>query len=105
MYGSESWAMSINQEKRINVWGCKILRRIYGQVKEGDNCRIRNSQEICIMTARNLEGNVKWNRIKWLGCVQRTEDGRLPKTFFDEQPDGRHLRGRPLIRWRATSDN
>ena len=40
---------------------------------------------------------IQW--IKWLGHVQRIEEGRQPKRALDGRPGGRKSKGRPHSRW------
>jgi hypothetical protein len=45
LYGSETWAMTEMDRKRLGTWERKILR-IYGPVKEQGIWRIRTNQEL-----------------------------------------------------------
>ena len=39
-YGSESWTLTMEEERALAVFEGKILRKIYGPVKENELCRI-----------------------------------------------------------------
>lgn len=100
MYGSEAWVMTETTEKRLNVWERKVLRKIFGPVKEGDLWRIRTNEEIRLLyNEPDLVTSVKMRRIGWLGHVQRMEEERLPRKALTEHPGGRRRRGRPRKRW------
>jgi hypothetical protein len=46
VYGSETWAMTEMDMKKLGTWERKILRRIYGTVEEQGIWRIRTNQEL-----------------------------------------------------------
>jgi hypothetical protein len=39
-YGSESWTLTMEEKRALAVFERKILRKIYGAVKENELCRI-----------------------------------------------------------------
>jgi hypothetical protein len=45
-YGCESWTMKKEDENILRRFERKIIRRIYGPVREGREWRIRNNEEI-----------------------------------------------------------
>jgi hypothetical protein len=45
-YGLEVWTMSESDENTLATWGRKILRRIFGEVKENGVWRILTHQEL-----------------------------------------------------------
>jgi hypothetical protein len=45
MYGSESWPLSEKDENLLQIFGRRILRRIYGPINEGGVWRIRHNNE------------------------------------------------------------
>jgi hypothetical protein len=46
MYASEVWTLSRSDENPLAIWGRKMLRRIFGPVKENSVWRIRTNQEL-----------------------------------------------------------
>ena len=42
-YGSESWTLTMEEEKALAVFERKMLRKIYGPVKENELFRIRRN--------------------------------------------------------------
>jgi hypothetical protein len=45
-YGCESWTMKKEDENILRRFERKIIRRIYGPVRQGREWRIRNNKEI-----------------------------------------------------------
>jgi glutathione peroxidase-family protein len=53
----------------------KIIRRIYGPVRQGREWRTRNNEEIDnIIRKKYIVRFVKARRISWIGHVERMED-------------------------------
>jgi len=42
---------------------------------------------------------MKWQRISWLGHLERMEEDRMPKTIFTQELEGTRRR-RPRKRWK-----
>jgi virulence-associated protein VapD len=69
----------------------KILRKIYGPVKEGDTWRIRYNEELNrFIKGDNIVKFINAQRIRWLGHVKIMEAGAIPR---------RMMEGRPRLRW------
>jgi hypothetical protein len=63
----------------------KIIRRIYGPVRQGREWRIRNNEEIDnIVRKKDIVRFVKARRISWIGHVERMENSRMPKRVMRE---------------------
>jgi hypothetical protein len=45
-YGSETWTLTMEEERALAVFERKILRKIYGPVKENEMWRIRQNDEL-----------------------------------------------------------
>lgn len=48
---------------------------------------------------RYLVTNVDGMKNRWFGHVRRMDDHRIPRTFFDADPDGSRRLGQPETRW------
>jgi hypothetical protein len=46
IYASETWVSKEKEIRMLNVWERKILRKIFGANKEGNEWKIRNNQEL-----------------------------------------------------------
>lgn len=99
-YGCETWVLTTKNERLLNVWERKMLRKIFGPVKIGNEWKIRKNNEL-----RDLYGEpdlvcfVKTARLRWLGHVERMADTRIPKKLLNGKPDGKRRRARPRLRW------
>jgi hypothetical protein len=80
--------------------GKKILRKIFGAKKEGNEWRIRNNQELRNMYGQpEIIGDIKSKRLGWEGHVVRMEEDRMVKRIFEGHPGGRRKTDRPRKRW------
>lgn len=95
-YGAETWTLTKSVSARLAVFERKVLRRILGAVKQGDNWRIRYNSELYEI---NLETYVKLTRLRWLGHVVRMDNNRRVKMIHNGMPEGTRTRGRPRQRW------
>jgi hypothetical protein len=58
----------------------KILRKIYGPVKENEIWRFRQNDELDdIIRRNNIVRFIKCQRIRWLGHVERMQDTAITK--------------------------
>ena len=63
-YGSESWTLTLEEERALAVFERKILKKIYGPVKEHEFWRIqRNSELEVIIKGENIVRFIKCQRI------------------------------------------
>ena len=45
-----------------------------------------------------------WQRISWLGDLERMEDDRMLKKIFTQELEGTRRRGRPRKRWKEEGE-
>ena len=70
--GSESRTLTMEEERTLAVFERKILRKIYGPVKENELWRTRRNDELeAIIKGENIVRFKKCQRIRWLGHVER----------------------------------
>jgi hypothetical protein len=85
-YGCEYWTMKKEDKNILRRFETKIIRRIYGPVRQGREWRIRNNEEIDnIIRKKDIVRCVKARRIRWIGHVERMEDSRMPKRVMRER--------------------
>jgi hypothetical protein len=63
-YGSEAWVMNKCEENMINVFERKILRKIFGAVREGDHWRTWYNNELYrLYREQDLVSYIKMRRM------------------------------------------
>jgi hypothetical protein len=78
--GCESWTMEKEDKNILRRFERKIIRRIYGPVRQGREWRIRNNEGIDnIIRKKDIVRFVKARRLSWIGHVESMEDSRMPK--------------------------
>jgi hypothetical protein len=92
--------MKKEDENILRRSGTKIIRRIYGPVREGREWRIRNNEEIDnIIRKKDVVRFLKARRISWIGHLERMEGSRMPKRVMRGKIYTGRKRGRPKVRW------
>jgi hypothetical protein len=88
VFGSETWAATEMDMKRLGAWKTKILR-IRRPVAEQGIWRIRTNQEQTELYKNlDIEADIKKNRLEWIGHVVRMDEGKtLQKKIFGSKPE------------------
>ena len=98
LYGSESWTTYMCQERRLNTYHMRSLKRILGITWQ--NC-IPFSDILDRARIRCMYSMLSQRRLRWLGHVRRMEDGRLPKDIlYGQLTSGARPVGRPALRFK-----
>ncbi|KAJ4445549.1 hypothetical protein ANN_12229 [Periplaneta americana] len=67
-YGAETWTKTVGEES-LRRWERKVLRRIFGSVKE-EMWRIRRNAEVQeLYNKTDIVTEIKTGRLRWLGHV------------------------------------
>ena len=96
-YASETWALTVSDEKKLLVFEMQCLRSILGVSRLN---RIRN-EEIRRITGseKTIIEVIKDKRLKWFGHVcRKTNDSRVHQAYKQDFPHPRPRR-RPPKRW------
>jgi hypothetical protein len=73
----------MEEERVLAVFERKILRKMYGPVKENELWRIRRNDELeDIIKGENIVRFIKSQRIRWLGHIERMQDTAIPKKMM-----------------------
>ena len=98
LYGCESWSPYATQEKKLNTFHLRSLRRIFN-IKWSD--MITNNEVLQKAGMPSMYTLLKQRRLRWLGHVRRMEDGRIPKDIlYGDLAAGTRTRGRPQLCYR-----
>ena len=69
----------MEEERALAAFERKILRKIYGPVKENELWRTRQNDELeAIIKGENIFRFIKCQRIRWLGHIERMQDTAIP---------------------------
>jgi hypothetical protein len=89
----------MEEAKVLAVVERKILRKIYGPVKENELWRIRRNYELeDLIKGENIVRSIQSQRIRWLVHIEIMQDTAIPKKMYGKLYATR-LRGRPKTRW------
>lgn len=98
LYSIETCSLYASQERRLNSFHLRCLRRIMS-IKWED--RISNSDVLNRAKSSSIHGILSQRRLRWLGHVYRMDDGRLPKDIlYGELATGARSVGRPKLRYK-----
>ena len=98
LYGSESWTPYASQERRLNTFHLRCLRRIL-HIKWQD--RVSNTEVLKRAGTTSMQGILSERRLRWLGHVRRMDEGRMPKALlYGELAQGTRPKGRPKLRYK-----
>ena len=78
----------------------KVLRKIFGPVRVGDDYRIRTNRELYeIFNEMDVAKRINNQRYRWLSHVVRMDENAFPRRVF-EVVGGHQRVGRPHTRWK-----
>ena len=99
-YASETWVMTKQTEGSIATFERRILRTIYGPVRDHNGWRRRYNRELYDIYAEpDVISSIKVGRLRWAGHVIRMDDDNPIKRLTLSTPQGRRRPGRPRTRW------
>jgi hypothetical protein len=89
LYREECWTLSQTNEKMVDAFERKILRRIYGPIKVRDQWRCRFNKELYdLFKDPRLSMVIRIARLRWAGHVARMDENRMPRRLMYVQPEG-----------------
>ena len=98
LYGSETWTTYAKQERKLNGFHVRSLRRILGIIWSD---RAPNAQVLKRAGLPTMYTLLRQRRLSWLGHVRRMGDGRILKDIlYGELASGKRSVGRPQLRYK-----
>ena len=98
LYGSEAWTLYMHQERRLNAFHMRNLRRLLGITWQD---RVSNASVSAQTGMSSMLAILSQRRLRWLGHVCRMDDGRIPKDIlYGELATGTRPTGRPVLRYK-----
>ena len=98
LYASETWTTYARQEKRLETFNQRCLRRILN-IKWQD--KITNAEVLQRAHCLSMYTMLTKRRLRWLGHVCRMQDGRIPKDLlYGALAEGARRVGRPFLRYK-----
>lgn len=83
LYGGETWTTYARQERRLNTFHMRSLRRILG-ISWQD--KVPNTEVLSRAGLPSMFTLLRQRRLRWLGYVNRMPDGRIPKDCMVSWP-------------------
>ena len=97
MYGSETWSLSKEAEKKINAFELRCYRRILRIPFTAKRTNVSVLQEIGNVKEEWLLNFIVSQKLKIIGHIKRHDC--LEKDIFEGKIEGKRGRGRPRRRW------
>ena len=85
VFGSEKWAMTEMDMKRLGTWERKIST-IHGPVVEQGIWRISDQELRELYKDLDIVADIKKKRLEWIGHVVGMDQGRIVKKIFESKP-------------------
>eukprot|EP00102_Acyrthosiphon_pisum_P010699 XP_008179114.1 PREDICTED: uncharacterized protein LOC103308121 [Acyrthosiphon pisum] len=101
LLGCETWSTTKGDEGKLLRFERKILRRIYGLIRNPDNGEYERRKNIDIERLFNkpiIQSFLISKRLEWAGHVWRAKQDLINKVL-NNNPSGKRPRGRPRQRW------
>ena len=102
MYGSETWSLTLREERKLRLFENKVLRRIFVPRREEvtRNWRRLHNEEINVLySSPNIVRVIKSRRMRWVGHVARMGEERAVYRVLVGKPEGKRPLARPRRIW------
>jgi hypothetical protein len=95
-----TWTLTETDERALGLFERKILRSIFGAVRDEGQLRRRYNFDLYkLYDEPDFVKYIQINRLKWAGHVMRMDNNRITKRMFNTSPEGKMGTGRPKLRW------
>jgi hypothetical protein len=103
LYGRETWSLTLRVEHRLTVFGKRLLRRIFGPMRDeemGEWRKLHSGQLHNLYSSPDIIRQIKSRRMRWAGHVARMGEGRNVYRVLVGKPEGNRPLVRPRRRWK-----
>jgi hypothetical protein len=94
--GSESWALTMKTQSKLQAAEMRMLRLIRGVTRRD---RLRNTQIRRDLGVPSMLEDLEKKKLRWYGHVKRMDNNRHARRYLEWVPNGRRPVGRPRKRW------
>ena len=101
LYGCETWALTLREERKLKMFENMVLRRIFGPRRDevkGEWRRLHNEELNDLYSSPNIVRVIKSRRMRWTGHVARMDEERGAYRVLVGKPEGKRPLGRPRRR-------
>jgi hypothetical protein len=101
LYGSETWSLTLREERRLRVFENRVLRRIFGPKRDevtGEWRKLQNEELHDMYPSPSIVEVIR-SRRSWAGHVARVGERRRVYRVLVRKPEGKIPMGRPRLRW------
>ena len=81
-YGSESWTLTMEDESISSIWKENTVENIWASERKRIMRIWQNNELEAIIKGENIVGFIKWQRIRWLGHIERMQHTAIPKKIL-----------------------
>ena len=100
LYSSEAWTTYTRQEKTVNSFHIRCLRRILDNSWQD---KVTNAEVLERASSSSMYTLLSQRRLGWLGQLHRMPNGRIPKYMLNgELVTGTRTASHPYLRYRDT---
>ena len=99
---SETWSLTLREERKLRVFENMMLRRIFGPRRAevtGEWRRLHNEELNDLYSSPNIVWVIKSRRMRWAGHVARMREEKGAYRVLVGKPEGKRPLGRPRRRW------
>jgi len=85
LYGCETWLLTLREEHRLRVFENRVLRRVFGPMKDEvtrEFRKLHNEELSDLYSLPNIVRVVQSRRMKWAGHVARMGEGEVYTGFW-----------------------
>ena len=102
LFGSETWSLTLREERSPRVFENRVLRRLFGPKRDevtGVWRKLHNEELRDLYSLPNIVRVVKSRRMRWARHVARMGEGRGVHRVLVGKPEGKRPLGRHRLRW------